>query len=92
MNKYSELLKNQIWASVVAIALILALSLILFMLNKKHFFNDMGKIGKIAVNIFVIAVILLTSFYFSFRIINLPKDIQEQAYICILYTSDAADE
>ena len=59
MNKYSELLKNQIWASVVAIALILALSLILFMLNKKHFFNDMGKIGKIAVNIFVIAVILL---------------------------------
>ena len=81
MNKYSELLKNQIWASVVAIALILALSLILFMLNKKHFFNDMGKIGKIAVNIFVIAVILLTSFYFSFRIINLHKDIQEQAYI-----------
>ena len=66
MNKYSELLKNQIWASVVAIALILALSLILFMLNKKHFFNDMGKIGKIAVNIFVIAVILLTSFYFFF--------------------------
>ena len=81
MNKYNELLKNQIWASAVPIALILALSLMLFLLNKKHFFNDMWKIGKTAVNIFVIAVILLGSFYFSFRIINLHKDIQEQAYI-----------
>ena len=81
MNKYSEILKNQLWGSLVPIALILALSLMLFLLNKKHFFNDMGKIGKTAVNIFVIAVILLGSFYFSFRIINLHKDIQEQAYI-----------
>lgn len=81
MNKYSELLKNQIWASVVVIALILALSLILFILNKKHFFDDIGKIGKTAVNIFVIAIMLLASFHFSFRIINLRKDIQEQAYI-----------
>lgn len=81
MNKYSELLKNQIWASVVVIALILALSLILFILNKKHFFDDIGKIGKTAVNIFVIAIMLLASFHFSFRIINLHKDIQEQAYI-----------
>ena len=81
MNKYNVLLKNQIWASLVPIALILALSLMLFLLNKKHFFNDMGKIGKTAVNIFVIAVILLGSFYFSFRIINLHKDIKEQAYI-----------
>ena len=81
MNKYSELLKNQIWASVVVIPLILALSLILFMLNKNHFFDDIGKIGKTAVNIFVIAIILLGSFHFSFRIINLHKDIQKQAYI-----------
>ncbi len=79
--KYSELLKNQIWASVVAIALILALSLILFILNKKHSFDDLGKIGKTAVHVFVIAIILLAGFYFSFRIINLHKDIQEQAYI-----------
>ena len=81
MNKYNELLKNQIWTSVVVIALILALSLILFILNKKHFFDDLGKIGKTAVNIFVIAIILLASFHFYFRIINLHKDIQEQAYI-----------
>ena len=81
MNKYNELLKNQIWASVVVIVLILALSLILFILNKRHFFDDLGKIGKTAVNIFVIATILLASFYFSFRIINLHKDIQEQTYI-----------
>ena len=37
MNKYNELLKNQIWASAVPIAVILALSLMLFLLNKKHF-------------------------------------------------------
>ena len=81
MNKYNDLLKNQIWASVVVIVLILALSLILFILNKRHFFDDLGKIGKTAVNIFVIATILLASFHSSFRIINLHKDIQEQAYI-----------
>ena len=81
MNKYNELLKNQIWTSIVVIVLILALSLILFILNKRHFFDDLGKIGKTAVNIFVIAIILLASFYFSFRIINLHKDIQEQTYI-----------
>ena len=81
MNIYNEFLKNQIWTSVVVIVLILALSLILFILNKRHFFDDLGKIGKTAVNIFVIATILLASFHFSFRIINLHKDIQEQAYI-----------
>ena len=81
MNKYNELLKNQIWASLFPFALVLALSFMLFLLNKKHFLDEMGKIGKTAVNIFIITVILLGSFYFSFRIINLHKDIQEQAYI-----------
>ena len=81
MNKYNELLKNQIWASVVVIVLILALSLILFILNKRHFFDDLGKIGKTVVNIFVVAIILLESVYFSFRILHLYKDIHEQAYI-----------
>ena len=81
MNKYNELLENQIWTSVVVIVLILALALILFILNKRHFFDDLGKIGKTAVNVFVIAIILLASVHFSFRIINLHKDIQEQAYI-----------
>ena len=81
MNKYNELLKNQIWASVFAIVLIIVLAILLFILNKKHFFDDLGKIGKTAVNIFVIAIILLASFHFSFRILHLHRDIHEQAYI-----------
>jgi hypothetical protein len=81
MNKYNELLKNQIWASIVVIVLILVLAIILFTLNKRHFFDDLGKIGKTVVNIFVVAIILLESVHFSFRILHLYKDIHEQAYI-----------
>ena len=81
MNKYNELLKNQIWASIVVIVLILVLAIILFTLNKRHFFDDLGKIGKTVVNIFVVAIILLASVHFSFRILHLYKDIHEQAYI-----------
>lgn len=81
MNKYNELLKNQIWSSVVVIALILILAIILFILNKKHFFDDLGKIGKPVVNIFVVAIILFTSIHFSVRIFHIYKDIHEQAYI-----------
>ena len=81
MNKYNELLKNQIWASIVVIVLILVLAIILFTLNKRHFFDDLGKIGKTVVNIFVVAIILLASVHFSFRIPHLYKDIHEQAYI-----------
>ena len=81
MEKYNELLKNQIWASVFVIALIFVLAIILFVLNKKHFFDDLGKIGKPAVNIFVVAIILFASVHFSVRIFHIYKDIHEQAYI-----------
>lgn len=81
MNRYNELLKNQIWTSFFVIALILALAIILFTLNKRHFFDDLGKIGKTVVNIFVVTIILFASIHFSGRIFHLYKDIHEQAYI-----------
>ncbi len=81
MNEYNDLLKNQIWASIFALVIILALAIVIFILNKRHFFNDLGKIGKTAVNIFVVAVIFFGSFHFFVRIFHLYKDINQQAYI-----------
>ncbi len=81
MNKYNDILTNQIWASVFVLVIILVLAIVVFILNKKHFFNDLGKIGKTAVTIFVVAVIFLGSFHFFVRIFHLYKDIHQQAYI-----------
>ena len=81
MNKYNELLKNQIWASVFVIILILVFTIILFILNKKRAFDDFGKIEKTIVSIFIVAIILFASIYFSVRIFHLYKDIHEQSYI-----------
>ncbi|MBE6531676.1 MAG: hypothetical protein E7679_06305 [Ruminococcaceae bacterium] len=81
MNKYNELLKNQILTSVVVIVLIIVLAIILFTLNKRHFFDDLGKIGRTVVNLFVVTIILLAGIYFSVRILHLYRDIHEQAYI-----------
>ena len=81
MSEYNDLLKEQIGASVFGIALIIVLIAVLLLLNKRRFFDDLGKIGKPVVNIFVIAAILLGGVYFSFRIINLRKDIKDAAYI-----------
>ena len=81
MNKYNELLKNQILTSVFVIVLIIVLAILLFILNKRHFFDDLGKIGKTVVNLFIVTIILLASVHFSFRILHLHRDIHEQAYI-----------
>jgi len=81
MNKYNELLKNQIWASVFAIVLIFVLAIVLFVFNKRKIFDDLGKIGKTVVNLFVVAIILISSVKFSVRIFHLQKDIHDQAYI-----------
>ena len=81
MNTYNELLTKQIWASVFGFVLVLVLAIVLFEFNKRHIFDDLGKIGKTVVNIFIVAVILLTSVHDSVRIFYLYKDIHEQAYI-----------
>ncbi len=81
MNKYDELLKNQIFTSTVVLVLVIVLAITLFMLNKRHFFDDLGKIGKTVVNLFIVTIILLVSVISSFRILRLCQDIHEQAYI-----------
>ena len=81
MNQYAELLKRQIWSSIIVIILIFVLAILLLTLNKKHIFDDLGKPGKAVVNVFVVAVIFLVAANFSIRIFHLYKDIHEQAYI-----------
>lgn len=81
MNQYNELLKKQIQSSAFVIVLILVLAIVFLMLSKRNFFDDLGTIGKTAVGIFVVVIILLASVYFSVRIFRLNKDIHDQAYI-----------
>ena len=81
MDKYENILKNQIWASMLGIVLVLILSATMIILNKKHLFDELGKIGKFFVSTFIVLIIISAGAYFSLRISHLYTDIQEQAYI-----------
>ena len=81
MNKYDEVLENQIFVSVFVIILIFILAITVFVSNKKHFFDDLGKTGRTLVNLFVVTILVAGIIHFSLRICHLYTDIHEQSYI-----------
>lgn len=81
LSEYEQVLKNQIASSVFAIVLISILAITFFLLHKKGFFNDLGKIGKTVVSVFVTAVILSGTVHFSLAIYRSYIDLDGQAYI-----------
>ena len=84
MNNYLEyetILKNQIGASIFAIIMIVALSIALVIINIKVFSKDLGKLGKLLVNVFIIVIILCGAFTFISRIYNINQDIKLQSYV-----------
>lgn len=61
--------------------MIIALSVMLFVLNLKVFSKDLGKIGQFLVNIFITVVILSATVFFVSGIHNINEDIECQSYI-----------
>ena len=81
MEKYEQILRGQISSSIFAIIIILVLAITIYVFNKKHVFDDLGKRGKAFVNIIAVTVIVSASVFFALRINYLYTDIKEQSYV-----------
>ena len=81
VTEYEYILQEQISASVFVLVICAVLAVAFVFLNRKKFFEDLGKWGRALVNVFIIVAVVSATVHFSLRIYRLNQDIQDQSYI-----------